>query len=869
MTNERVDALDHGGTPGPDYIPALLELPADHPRPAELTEAQATEAFELAAGPLARLAGELGTSMFSLLLAGLEIVLHRYSGQEHFVVGSPADGRRTGERTVPGQSGAVRVMLLRADVSRDPTVRELISRARDAMTAASEYAGPRPGPPGADPEHDADHNRPPRVQVMLRFRDAMAGTEATPWPGTSLAGFAETTASFDLALSCQRSGDRLRGEVAYSTELFDPPTIRRLIGHLGTVLNAMASDDGLRVREIPLLTEREKLQLLVEWNDTAAAYPAELCIFQLVERQAHRAPASVALVYETEQVSYGDLNARANQLAHHLRAIGAGAGTLVAILAERGTEMIIGLLGILKAGGAYVPLDPEYPAARLSFMLEDSAAPIVLTLDRLADRLPASSAAMIRLDADWSEIGRHPATDPEPLTTPADLAYVTYTSGSTGRPKGVMVEHRSVVSFVTAGSVVRTGPGRVFLQFVPVSFDVSTFEIWGALAHGSRLVIAPAGKPDTARLAQLVRDEGVTTMWLTAPLFHEMVAHHATTIGVVEELVAGGDVVSPAHFAAMLAVPGKRFVINGYGPTEATVLACTFAVPSGDEGWRPADQGQATAARVPIGRPVGNLTAYLLDGHGNPVPVGVTGELCLGGAGVARGYLGRPALTAGRFVPDPFGAVPGGRLYRTGDLARHLPDGTIDFLGRADHQLKIRGFRVEAGEIEAALMAHPAVRECVVVGSGDGSSKRLVGYVVTGGKPPTAHSLRQFVAERLPAYMLPSAFVALDALPLTPNGKVDRSALPEPATGPAETGEPHAGPATGTERLLLPIVADVLQLKNIGVDDDIFELGCDSLQVLRLLAIIGAATGVDLEVADLYDHPTVAGLGNWVTEHTA
>ncbi len=473
---------------------------------------------------------------------------------------------------------------------------------------------------------------------------------------------------------------------------------------------------------------------------------------------------------------------------------------------------------------------------------------------------------MIRLDADWGEIAMRPVTNPEPLTIPADLAYVTYTSGSTGRPKGVMVEHRSVVNFVTAASFVRTGPSRVFFQFVPVSFDVSTFEIWGALAHGSRLVIAPAGQPDAARLAKLAHDEGVTTMWLTAPLFHEMVAHYATTIGAVDELIAGGDVVSPTHFATMLAVPGKRFVINGYGPTEATVLACTFAVASGDERWALAEQGEVSAARVPIGRPVGNLTAYLLDGQGNPVPVGVAGELCLGGAGIARGYRGRPALTAERFVPDPFGAAPGGRLYRTGDLARYLPDGTIDFLGRSDQQLKIRGFRVEAGEIEAALRAHPAVRECVVIGSGDDGSKRLVGYVVTGWDAPSAHNLRQFLAQRLPAYMVPSAFVVMDALPLTPNGKVDRSALPEPITGQADRDEPDARPATDAERLLLPIVRDVLALTNMGVHDDIFELGCDSLQVLRLLAIIGDACGVDVGVEELYDHPTVAELGKWITE---
>jgi len=773
-------------TINPQGAPLSIDLPTDRPRPAVPAYVAGHESFTITAGLHERLVRTHGDVPVTLL-AALEILLFRYSGQQEFALGS------TTASLSPGQS-----------------VRDLLAR----LSAAA----PEPSPAAGDcPESD-------------------------------------------LVVSFTHTDGTLRGDIDYDSALYDETTIRRLIGHLEIILDAIATEQDQPVSAVPLLTGAERHQLLVEWNQTRVQYPDDQCIFQLFERQAELSPGSVAAVYDSQPISYGELNTRANQLAHYLRSAGVRPSSLVGVLVERSIEMIIALLGISKAGGAYVPLDPDYPADRLSFMIEDAAAPAVVTLGRLAGRLPASDAKIIALDTCWAEIAQQPASNPEPVTTARDLAYMIYTSGSTGRPKGVMVEHRSVVNLVSASSYVRFGADRTFLQFVPLPFDVSTFEIWGALAHGARLVIAPAGPVSLGDLGRLVRDEGVTTMWLTAPLFHEMVNYYADAISGVEEILSGGDVISPAQFSRMLKLPGNRTVTNGYGPTEATTYTTTYAARSAD-GERP-DIG----ARVPVGRPIANMKTYILDEHRQPVPIGVTGELYIGGDGLARGYFNRPALTAERFVDDPFSTVPGSRLYRTGDLVRYLPDGTIDFLTRIDHQVKVRGFRIELGEIEAALAAHPAVRDCIVVTRGEGASRYLAAYLVAAGTPPADAELKARLEETLPAYMVPAKFVFLDAFSLTPNGKVDRKALPDPDAVPAAPAAPDASSATGTQDVLLSAWRRVLGAETLGVNDNFFENGGHSLLALRSLAIVSKALGRKVSVAAMYKNPTVAELSAWINQ---
>lgn len=851
-------------------VPHLLELPTDRPRPAVATHAGAREPVELASGLADRLlllARDEGVDLITVLLAGLAVVVRKSSGQEDFVICSPGVAADAGAAGDPRARDAARraVVPLRADLTGDPTVRELLSRLDRTVLGAREHQGLPLDELIEELGLRPDASTTPLAQVLLALTDA--AQPAQPAQARPRAGDDAATAHGDLEFIFTESASGLFCEVVYSTDLYERATIRRLIGHLETVLSAMAADAAARVSAVPMLTEAERHQLLVEWNDVARPYPSA-CLFQIFEERAKDTPANVALVRGTDRVTYGELNARANQLAHYLSARGVGVGTLVGIFADRGIEAVVAMLGTLKAGGAYVPFDTDYPADRLSFMIEDTGAPVVLTLARLADRLPPSGATVVRLDADRAAISRHSSANLDHRMSGDDLACVMYTSGSTGRPKGVMIEHRGIVNLLTAGSYARFGPDRTFFQFVPLSFDVANFEIWGALLHGARLVIAPPGLVDLGVLARIVLDEHVTTLWLTSPLFHEIVDHHADEISGVDELLTGGDVVSLAHFSRMLALPGQRTVTNCYGPTETTTYSCTYAERSGGHATAEA-RHRFPAGRLPVGRPVANTKVYILDEHATPVPVGVEGDLWIGGAGVARGYLNRPEITAERFVPDPFEATPGARMYRTGDRARYLADGNIDFLGRSDHQLKIRGIRIEPGEIEAALTSHPAIRESVVVASGDGNLKRLVAYYITEGDdslPPS--QLKDHLAARMPAHMIPAAFVCLSALPLTPNGKVDRRALAAAGPEHPEPGQSDATPPTQTEVRIAAMWQMVLQVEHVAAGDNFFELGGDSLLALRLLSLMSQEFSTKIGVGTLYDHPTIAELGQWLDSST-
>jgi amino acid adenylation domain-containing protein len=612
------------------------------------------------------------------------------------------------------------------------------------------------------------------------------------------------------------------------------------------------------------LNEAERRQLLFDWNDTLTDYPRHQCIHQLFEEQAGKRPEAVALRFRDQQMTYRQLNERANQVAHRLRELGVGPEVMVGTLLERSQEMVVGLLAILKAGGAFVPLDANYPAERLAFMAADTKAPVMLVQDSVARRLSDqnwSRATLVTLDAETAEIDRKSTQNPTSIATAQNLAYVMYTSGSTGRPKGVMVSHRAVVRLVKNTNYASLTDHEVFLQFSPISFDASTLEIWGPLLNGGCLAIMPPDVRSLAELGAAIRKHGVTSMWLTAGLFNVMVEQCLEDLRPLHQLLVGGDALSPLHVRkAIDGLPGCR-LINGYGPTEGTTFTCCHTISREDV------QGSS----IPIGKPIANTQVYLLDSENESVPVGDAGELCVGGDGLARGYLNQPELTAEKFVSHPFsnelsGDRSNARIYKTGDLARYRSDGTIEFLGRIDNQVKISGYRIELGEIEAVLMQHPHVQSAAVIARQDApSEKKLVAYVVRKGSGCTTTELRTFLAAKLPPYMLPSAFVFLDVLPLSPNGKLDRAALPTPEAVDDGNTDAPASPQTEMELKIAAIWRRVLGLKQVSVTDNFFDVGGDSLQLLEAHAELQRSINPDLSITVLFEYSTISSLAQHLT----
>ena len=574
------------------------------------------------------------------------------------------------------------------------------------------------------------------------------------------------------------------------------------------------------------------------------------CIHHLFEVHAERAPNAIALVLGDEQLGYGELDRRANQLAYHLRSLGVGPDTLVGLCLDRSFELVVGALGILKAGGAYLPLDPAYPPERLAFMLADAAVPIVLTSSALRASLPPK-VDVIALDTDWPAIAREPATAPRVAVTPDDLAYVSYTSGSTGLPKGAEIPHRSVPGYMLGVDYARFDAQQTFLQYSSISWDAFTLELWTPLLHGARCVLYPGQGFAARELAQTIAEHHVTTLWASASVFNTLLDSAPDALASLRQVLVGGEALSVPHIRRALDLLPHTRLVNGYGPAECTVFACCYPIPP---------DLPAGARSVPIGRPIGDRRVYLLDRRFALVPVGVPGELCIGGPGVGRGYLSRPALTAERFAPDPFAPEPGARLYRTGDLARYRPDGTIEFLGRLDQQVKVRGFRVEPGEVEAALRAHPAVRAAAVVAHEDSpGERRLVAYVVPqGGAGPSASELRGFLRGRLPAHMVPAQFVALDALPKTSTGKLDRQALAAPDRDRPELDSAFAAPSTPIEQAVAELWAELLKVERVGVHDSFFDLGGHSLLATQVISRTRDAFGVEVPLRSLLQAPTVA-----------
>jgi aspartate racemase len=576
---------------------------------------------------------------------------------------------------------------------------------------------------------------------------------------------------------------------------------------------------------------------------------AKLSVHQLFELEVEKSPNRIAIVHGSETITYAELNFRANRIAHHLLSLGIGPEKLVAVVMERSPDLITCILGILKAGGAYLPLDPEYPQERLAMMIDDANASIFISESSLLDKLPVSRSQIICVDK--LELDTENSDNPKIATDANNLAYVMFTSGSTGRPKGVMIEHRSVVRLVKENEYADFSADNVFLQFAPITFDASTFEIWGALLNGARLAIMPKGIPSLADLGKVIHEYGVTTLWLTAGLFHLMVDESIDDLRPLRQLLAGGDVLSVTHVEKVLNSLNCD-LINGYGPTENTTFTCCYKIPRGSQ----------LGKSIPIGKPIANTQVYILNEYLNPVSGDEIGEIYIGGDGLARGYLNRDDLTSEKFIASPFPEISSPRLYKTGDLARFLPDGNIEFLGRADNQVKIRGFRIELEEVEIALTRQAGVREAVAVAKEISTAdKQLVAFVVLDPLcGPETCNLRKHLEEILPDYMVPSFIFSLDALPLTPNGKVDRAALIKTIGSEPDRRAQFSTPESGTEREIAGILEEVLSTRLVGANDNFFDLGANSLQLARFHSRLQSAFDSDLKIVSLFQNPTVRAL---------
>ncbi|MDB4950669.1 MAG: tycC1, partial [Gemmatimonadetes bacterium] len=831
-----------------DGAPAVLELPTDCPRPAVQTYRGAREPVALSAdlvGRLRALGRREGATLYMVVLAAFQVLLAKYAGSEDVVVGSPVAGRT--RREVEGLIGFfVNTLALRTDLSGDPPFRDALRRARGVALGAWEHQEVPFERVVAELHPERSLSHAPVFQVMLTLDDGQPPPETLGGLRTEELDLDPGSVKFDLTLSLGTQVDGVRGTMAYATDLFDRATVQRMLGHLARLLEQVAAHPDARLSELALIGEGERRQVVEEWNRTGAPYPSDRCIHPLFEEQAARSPDAVAVVSADRSLSYGELNARANVLAHRLVRLGVGPEVRVGIFLERGLDAVVSMVAVLKAGGAYVPMDPAYPADRLARMAADGGVAVLVTRAGLRGRLPVlPGMKVVKVDEAQGPASSEDERNPDRAVEANGLAYVMFTSGSTGTPKGVGAEHRGVVRLVRGANFAEMGPDEVFLQAAPLSFDASTLEVWGPLLNGGRLVLAPGATPTLEEIGGAIARHGVTTAWLGAGLFHAMVEERLEDLGGLRQLLAGGDVL-PAEQVAKVRerFPACR-VINGYGPTENTTFTACWTVP---EGW--------SGGPVSIGTPVSNTRVYVLDGAMRPAPVGVPGELYAGGDGLARGYLGRPAATAERFVPDPFAVEPGGRLYRTGDRARRRADATLEFLGRLDEQVKIRGFRVEPGEVEATLRRHPGVADCAVVARPDArGDKRLAAY---WAGTADADALRAHLRAALPPHMVPSAFVRMDALPLNANGKLDRRALPAPEAEAPD--DEFVAPRTPGEELLAGILAEVLRVGRVGTDDSFFDLGGHSLLAMRVVSRVRQVFGVELPLRALFEAPTVAGL---------
>jgi len=834
----------------------VLALPTDFPRPPARTFDGAVRTAMWSPSLLhdaKRFGQQRGATLFMTLFAAFQSVLSRYSGQDDFVVGTPVGGR--------SHSGADRLvgyfanmLPLRTDVAGDPTFAQLIDRVRETCLGAFDHqdvpfeAILRELQPGAQPSHA------PLFQVMFALQNTDPAELSLDGATVTRVDADNGSSKYDLWLTATEEHNGLHASVEFRTDLFEAATIDRFLGHVETFLREALQAPDRPVSSIPLLTG-EEVETIARWNATEVAFPTNECIHTLIAKQAASTPDAAAVVYENERLTYRELDAKANQLAHHLIALGVKPGELVGLCVERSLDLMVALIGVMKAGAAYVPLDPGYPADRLALMLSDSAVRVLVAHDRLVPLLPTFKGDIVRVDQDAAAIGARPTTAPDVEVSPESVAYVIYTSGSTGVPKGAVLPHRAVVNYLQwMQATYRLDATDAVLLKAPVSFDASVWELYLPLVAGARLVVArPDGHRDPLYLLGTIAAQKVTVVQFVPSLLAALIETPGFAIAFerVRLLIMGGEALPGDLASRVRALLPHVEMHNLYGPTEAAVYATAYEVPK-----------NFAAGVVPIGAPISNAQIHILSAVGGQhAPIGVPGELYIGGRGVGLGYLNRAELSAERFVADRFRNVPNALMYRTGDLARWRPDGLLEFLGRVDDQVKIRGFRVELGEIEAALTKHPAVRECAVVrrtsARGD---DRLVGYVVPEelASPPDAATLRAWLGETLPDYMIPSTFVTLERFPLGVTGKLDRRALPEPARD--EEARPYVAPSTETEREVAAAWIDVLGRDRVSADSDFFEEGGHSLLGMRVMLRLGGVYQLQLPLRLLFETRTVTAL---------
>lgn len=853
LSNQSIDQLTYWQGQLAGTLP-ILELPSDRPRANQsFQSAKWTLNFPSAlTAALKSLGQQADSNLFITLLAAFKVLLHRYTAEEDIIVAS------TTAPKLLDQNRELNTLILRTDLSNNPSFKELLSRVRQTTLAANAHSDVPFKQLITSLQQDGTLSQALPFQVMFKFQEATS----TQQPLGQAINLVETKLSVDLTLVLQEAAEGLQGYFEYNKNLFEEATISRITSNFQTLLKGIVNNPNQDIYNLPLLATEERKILLEQWNNTQTEYPKDACIHQLFEGIVEQMPEAVAVVSGDVVLTYQELNAKANQLAHYLRKLGVKPDVLVAICAERSVEMIVGFLGVLKAGGAYIPLDPAYPHERRAYKLQDAQAPIILTQESLVDLLPDHNSQLVQLDADWEIIAQESQENLSHETTPEHLAYVIYTSGSTGKPKGVMITHKGLVnhSVAIAKQYNITACDRV-LQFSSMSFDIIVEELFPSFISGAAVILRPEDIVSSINnFLQFTQQQHITVLNTPTAFWHELVNGLASVKeslpASVRLVVVGGEKASHATYLTWLKLVGNypRW-LNTYGPTETTVTATIYD---------PLENPEADKIRteIPIGRPIDNAQIYILDRCMQPVPIGVSGEMYIGGAGLGRGYLNRPDLTETKFIPNPLSNQPEARIYKTGDTVRYLSDGNIEFIGRIDFQVKIRGFRIELGEIEAALEQHPSVQQTVVIAREDvAGEKRLVAYIILNQKAKIKSlELRSFLQNRLPDYMIPTAFVMLETLPMTPNGKVDRRALPEPKLVGIGTEREIIEPRNLLEFQLTEIWQEVLGIKPIGIKDNFFELGGNSLLVMRLIAKINEKFGKNLSLATLFETATIEQL---------
>ncbi|MEW5860344.1 MAG: amino acid adenylation domain-containing protein [Cyanobacteriota bacterium] len=863
----------------------ILELPTDRPRPTVNSFRGARQFFTISqplALSLRALSQQSESTLFMTLLAAFNTLLYRYTGQQDISIGTPMTNR-TQRETEPLIGFFVNTLVLRTLLSENISFRELLARVREVALQAYAHQDLPFERLVEELQPSRDRSYTPLFQVMFALHTAPKTALQLPGLSLSLVEVETDTAMFDLTLEITDTEQGLTGSLEYNTDLFDEATITRMLGHLQTLLEGIVANPDRRLSDLPLLTEAERHQLLVEWNQTQTDYPADRCFHQLFEQQVEKTPDAVAIVFENQHLTYKQLNERANQLAHYLQNQGISTESLVGICVERSLEMMVGLIGILKAGGAYVPLDPSYPQERLSFMLSDAQMPVLLTQQHLVEKLPHHTAKVICLDAEWDCIAQESIASPASEVNADNLAYVIYTSGSTGKPKGTLIPHRGLVNYLSWCSqayAVEAGKGAPVHS--SLSFDMTITGLFSPLLVGNRVILLSEAQGIEA-LSIALRQSGDFSLIKITPAQLDLLRHQLApeeVAGRTKAFIIGGENLLAQSTAFWQKFAPDTVLVNEYGPTETVVGCCIYQVPL----------GKHQSGSIPIGRPIANTQLYILDRHLQPVPIGVIGELHIGGAGVARGYLNRPELTAEKFIPNPFenltpqppslrSLLPGrggkgesgspllageglgerSRLYKTGDLARYRADGTIEYLGRCDRQIKLRGFRIELEEIESVLAQHPQIRDVVVLIREEEGAKLVAYLVPNSAAVPTVSDLRSYLQQKLPEYLIPSAFVTLESLPLTPNGKVDRQGLPSPGVSRPNLDDAFVAPRTPAEQVLAEVWREVLNLEQVGIHDNFFALGGDSIRSIQVRSLV-QNRGLNFSLQQLFQYQTISEL---------